>query len=497
MTAAREVLERARGWPLALAVTALAALLRLPHLDRPGVLVFDETYYVKDAWTLLHLGYEGRWPEDPDPAFESGAVDGYSTTASYVVHPPAGKWLIAIGLRLLGAQDPVGWRLSSAVAGVLLVLLVARIGRRLLRSTALGGLAGLVVAVDGVAIAHSRTALLDGFLALGVLAAFGALLLDRDAARRRLARLTAPPRTPAPWGPAFGVRPWRIAAGVLLGLALGVKWSALWFVAAFGLLTVAWDASARWRAGIPRWWQAAVLRDGPLAALALLPTALLTYLATWSGWFATSGGYHRQWAATHPGEGLTWLPEALRSLGQYHRDMWAFHTTVTSEHPYAAHPVGWLLQWRPTAFFYTSPEPARQVCDADQCSQTVTSLGNPLVWWLGTAAVLACAWWLLRRRDGVAGAALAGVAAGWLPWLAFSHRTVFTFYVVVLLPWLALCLAWAAGRWWRSSGPLGRGALVGVVVVVLAVSWFFLPVWTGEVLTFGQWQRRQWLPSWV
>ncbi|WP_182113234.1 MULTISPECIES: dolichyl-phosphate-mannose--protein mannosyltransferase [unclassified Actinotalea] len=494
-------LEAAQGWPATLAVAGVAAALRLPALDRPDVLVFDETYYVKDAWTLLHLGYEGSWPPDADEAFAAGDVDGFSTDPSYVVHPPVGKWVIALGLRLLGADDPVGWRLGTVVAGIVLVVLMTRVARRLLGSTALGVVAGLLVAVDGAAIVMSRTALLDGVLATLVMAAFAALLVDRDRARARLAAATWPPRAPSRWGPWSAVRPWRVLAGVLLGLAVGTKWSALWFVAVLGLVTVAWDASARRRAGVALWWQAALVRDALPAFVAIVPTAALTYVLTWTGWLRTSGGYGRSWAATHPGEGLTWLPDPLRALAEYHRQNWTFHTGLSTDHPYESSPLGWLVQWRPTSFFYDAPEPAQQACGAARCAQAVTSLGNPLVWWLGAAAVVACAWWVVRWADGVAAVALAGLAAGWLPWFAYPERTIFTFYTIVMLPWLVLCLTWAAARAlaWARDEPrrsIVRTLLVAAAILVVVTTAFFWPVWTGEVITFRSWQLRQWLPDW-
>ena len=489
--------HRLRGWLVAAAVTALAALLRLPALGRPHRLVFDETYYVKDAWTLLHLGYEAQWPQEPNPAFEAGDVDTYLSTASYVVHPQVGKWVLAIGEWIVGVTDPVGWRLSTAVAGILAVLLLTRIARRLFRSTALGALAGVLMAVDGLAIVHSRTGLLDNVLMLFVLAAFGALLLDRDRAAVRLAAATAPPRAPARYGPWLGWRPWRWAAGVLLGLGLGTKWSALWFVAAFGLMTVAWDASARYRAGVVRWWQATLLRDAGAAFVSLVPVAALTYVAGWASWFASSAGYDRQWAAEHPGEGVTWLPEALRSWWHYHQEMWDFHTGLTSGHSYAAHAYTWLVQWRPTSFFYESPEPAQAACGADRCSQAVTSLGNPLVWWLGTVAILVAVWWVVRRRDGIAAVALTGVAAGWLPWLLFPERTIFTFYAIVFLPYLILVLVHVVGRWLEHPTSRRIAVAAGVGVLILAVSAFYWPIWTAVTVPFRFWQLHMWLPSWV
>ena len=96
------------------------------------------------------------------------------------MHPPAGKWVIAIGEWMFG-MTPFGWRFMVAVTGTLAVLMTARIGRRLFRSTLLGCVAGLLLSVDAMEYVHSRTALLDPLLMFWVLAAFGALVVDRDA----------------------------------------------------------------------------------------------------------------------------------------------------------------------------------------------------------------------------------------------------------------------------------------------------------------------------
>ena len=110
--------------------------------------------------------------------------------------------MISLGEQLFG-MTPFGWRFVVAVTGTLAVLMVARIGRRLFRSTLLGCIAGLLLAVDGMAFVHSRTALLDPLLMFWALAAFGALLIDRDRTRGRLSdRLQAAETTgSAPgWG---------------------------------------------------------------------------------------------------------------------------------------------------------------------------------------------------------------------------------------------------------------------------------------------------------
>lgn len=489
----------AGGWVTTGAVTALAAALRLPALGRPHVLVFDETYYVKDAWTLLNVGYEAVWEPEVDQDFAAGDVSRYSTDPSFVVHPQVGKWVVAAGLRLFGADDPVGWRFGVAIAGILTVLLLVRAGRRLLGSTALAAIAGTALAIDGSAIVHSRIALLDGILGMWLVAAFAALLVDRDRTRARLAAATGPPRAPTRFGPGLGPRPWRIVAGVMLGLALGTKWSAIWFVAVFGLLTVGWDASARYRAGVRRWWQGTLLRDAVPAFVAIVVVAAVTYVASWLSWFRARG-WGREWAATQE---PSWIPEWLRSLWFTHEKIWEFHTGLVAEHPYSAHPITWLLQLRPTAFWYNPVSGPSAECPVKDCTQTITSLGNPLIWWLATAALVACVWWAVRRRDGVAAAVVTGVAAGWLPWFAYDDRPVFTFYAVAFLPWLALGLAWGVGRLltWSRGDPVREQRVSTVLIVLgaltLALSAIMYPLWTGQVIPVQLWQIRQWLPGWV
>ena len=50
--------DRPWGWLGPLLVTAFGAFLRFDRLRVPRALIFDETYYAKDAWSILHHGVE-------------------------------------------------------------------------------------------------------------------------------------------------------------------------------------------------------------------------------------------------------------------------------------------------------------------------------------------------------------------------------------------------------------------------------------------------------
>lgn len=506
--------ERLVGWAWSIAVTVFAAVLRFPGLGRPHELVFDETYYVKDAWSLLVHGYEANWSQDPNAQFAAGDTSGLQTSAEYFVHPQLGKWLIAWGIQLGGGVgSSAAWRLSAAVFGTLAVLLIARIARRLFSSNAWGVVAGLLLAVDGEAVVMSRVSLLDPFLMFFVLAAFGCLLLDREQSRRLLAARTAAMLDAGRelgWGPWLGWRWWRLAAAVLLGLACGVKWSGLYFFAVFGLLSVAWDLTARRAVGVRDWPLAGLVKDGLVAGVTMTGIVLVTYLGTWWSWFTHDGGWGRTWAADNPGQGVQWLPPALRSLLKFHQDMWAFHNGLESPHSYAAHPLGWIVQWRPTSFFYPpeisglTGQEAIDACGASQCSQAITSLGNPLLWWAGAAALLVAVVWLVRYRDWRAAAVLSGIVAGWLPWFAYAHRTIFTFYSIAFTPWVVLTLVYVMTLVVGPPDPdhprgrrravIGVGALVAAIV---GVGLYFYPIWAAWVVPWTFWHGHMWLQSWV
>jgi dolichyl-phosphate-mannose--protein O-mannosyl transferase len=485
-------------WLGPLLVTIFGGVLRFLHLGRPHAVVFDETYYVKDAYSILRFGYERAYVDSADTHLLAGQTDLYRDRATFVVHPPIGKWIIAAGEKVAGL-DPFGWRLGVAILGTLSIFLICRVAMRMTRSILLGCVAGLLLSLDGLALVMSRTALLDGILSFFVLAGFACLLVDRDRCRERLAAGLPPPR----------LRPWRLVAGLCLGLAVGTKWSAVPFIAALGLMTVLWDAGARRATGQRRPMLTALRRDAPpaFAALVLLPMAV--YLASWSGWLATGGGWSRKWAEGRDSS-FAFIPDPLRSLWHYHSEILTFHTHLTQEHPYQSSPWGWSVLARPVAYYSTNLTEGQDGCDAPKCVREVLGIGTPALWWTATAALLYMVWRWAGARDWRAGAVLGAVAAGWLPWFRYGDRPIFYFYAIAFLPFLVLAVTFTLGdiigpapdpetatvrtRRRRAIG----AAVAGSVVALVVVNFFYLyPVLTAGTLPRPAWLDRMWFRSWI
>ena len=490
---------RRGGWLATLVIGLIAGLLRFVRLDLPPGKIFDEIYYACDARNLLRYGVEHDTVAGNANCVPKGG-------AAFIVHPPLGKWAIAVGEKLFGFNE-FGWRFSAAVCGTLTVVVLVRVTRRMTGSTLLGCLAGLLLSLDGLHFVQSRTSMLDIFLVFWTTSAFACLVADRDWVRARLA--AADDLALVGRGPRLGLRrPWLLAAGGCLGAALATKWSAIYFLAVLGLLAFAWEVGARRTAGIGQPFRAVLVRSAGPLVLALIALPVLLYVASWFGWFHSDLGYDRQWAATHPASGLGHaVPDIFRSWWQYHREIYGFHEALSSKHPYQSHPLGWLFLARPVSYYYPQGiGPGQFGCTVAACSSEVLAIGTPAIWWASIFALLGCTWLWVSRRDWRAGAVVLLVATGIAPWIRddLNQRTMFLFYALPSVPFLCLALALCAG--W-ALGPAGASArrravaatAVGSYLAVVVVNFaYFYPILAAVTLPYASWYARMWFPTaWI
>ena len=457
-------------------IIALAAFLRLWNLGYPRKLVFDETYYVKDAWTLWNTGAEKAWPNNANSAFEAGQVNTYLHDPSFVVHPPLGKWIMGLGMWVFDPTNSFAWRISVALLSIAAVGLIMLVARILFQTQIWSLAAGFLFAIDGHAIVLGRTGLLDSILMFFALLAFYFLL--RHLQTRTLGKPT--------WR-----QPWLVATGMTLGAASAVKWSGLYFLAAFGLYVVISDAIERRKRTESREWIAPSVFQSLISFALMVPIAIATYLASWTGWLVTSGGYDRDSD-----------PNPFIALWKYHQDAYNFHVNLHTPHSYASNPFTWLFAIRPTSFFYEGLSAGESGCTSSSgCSSAITALGNPFIWLPAAAAVFLLAYLFATRKSKVGGLILLGIAGGYLPWLAFLNRTVFQFYAIAFLPWMILALIYVIRMYLHTRTteqlPSAIKFVGGYFGLTFAVSLFFLPIWIGTWTPYWYWHLHMWLPSWI
>jgi dolichyl-phosphate-mannose--protein O-mannosyl transferase len=405
--------------PISLIIT-FALILRLWRLNLPTGYIFDEVYYAKNANSLIRNGVELN-------------AQGQ---AEFIVHPPLGKWLIGIGIKVFG-NDEFGWRISAAVIGTLSVVLIYLITKELFKSVFLSNVAAALMALDGLALVMSRVALLDIFLMFFILLAFY-FLIKNDL-----------------W-----------LSGVAIGLAAATKWSAIFLIPFFILLTL-------------NSLQIEPVKWVKRAAQFIFMPALI-YLISWSGWIFTGSGWDRQSGSN-----------VFTSLWKYHTAILDFHRNLVETHSYAANPWSWLILGRPTSFFYQTPSG----CGASTCSQEILAIGTPILWWVGIFAIALTFGFFVAHRDRISTVILAGIAGTYLPWFLIQGRTTFYFYAISILPFLILALIYAF-NWALKYGDYRKQIILFLAVVALNFI-YFLPILLGIEIPYSQWLSRMWLRSWI
>ncbi|MEA2566763.1 MAG: dolichyl-phosphate-mannose-protein mannosyltransferase [Actinomycetota bacterium] len=417
-----------------MAVTTFGAVLRFARLAYPNALVFDEVYYAKDA--CLYLAKGMRFCGTP------------AATEQSFVHPPLGKWIIAVGIRVFGFNS-FGWRFMAAVFGTAMIPIAFLIGRKLFGRWG-GVVTGLLVATDFLLIVQSRAAMLDIFLAFFVVLGFLFVVLERERVARMRDR----------GGGGLDLR-WRLAAGASFGAAASVKWSGAYAFAAGGFLVIFWTvgtALAMRRAEAPGERPRA---PGPLTELNFTIVAMAfpfvaVYLLSYSVWFYDHHFSFSQF-------------QGLQS------SMLQYHLHLTQKHTYASPAWKWPLLWRPVAYYFTGGAKATHIL----------AVGNPATWWPALAAGVWMAVQAFRYPHTAEGRRIAGqggpvrtlslrggfpdfspapprrssrwsylygvlwapatlVILAWLvqylPWANFS-RPQFFFYMAPIVPFMMLALA--------------------------------------------------------
>lgn len=335
-------------------------------------------------------------------------------------HPPLGKLLFAAGMALFG-DTPLGWRVVSTLAGTAGIGLTYWLGARLWGAPAAGLVAAALLALDLLWFLFSRLIMYDIFLATFVLAGLALAWRHRETG---------------------GLVP-LAAAGVAIGLASAVKWAGLWTLAP-ALVACAFAPRPPTLTG--------VIGRGTLLGAGVA----LGYLVPWL--------YHVVALGYGPAE-----------VVQQHGEMLGYHVALrASADPNAqwTTPLRWLLN-EPLNF-----------TSRDDRSVWVPALANPLLFWGGLVATAWCAWRALRTagwRERLASPHVflaVWVLAFYLPWFAFP-RIKYFYYLLPLLPALAIALTGGLAAVLSGAGPRRRLAVAGYAMGLAALGAGMYPTVTG------------------
>jgi dolichyl-phosphate-mannose-protein mannosyltransferase len=425
---------RAGRWEVAvplLIVLVLSAATHLLGLSHPRSVVFDEVHFgdFATAYCCHHRYF-------------------------FDVHPPHAKLLIAGAARLLGYHggvsfsgigqpygeiSPIPLRIVPALAGTCLPLIFFGLLRQLGASAPAALFGGLLLVFDNALTLHTRIVEPDGILLAATFGALSAwLAAERASSARRRTLLD-------------------LAAGGLVGLAMGTKFLGLAVAGLIGLLLLLHVVRDRRPGNVAFWLKQAAWVGG---------SALLVYALGWVLHFAL---------LTQPGPGDIWgrpTGHLFADIVRVHRTMLSANVEMQQTHPYGSRWWSWPLMVRPIYYWAAKASPARMYL-----------IGNPLVWWGGTLMFvvvvvdLALSRVTTLRVDPLPGRErprfwlpCLGFAAFYLPLAAVSRVLFMYHYFTPLLFSLLLVVLWLdhAG-WTRPASLLRQRASYHVAIALLVL----------------------------
>jgi dolichyl-phosphate-mannose-protein mannosyltransferase len=370
---------------------------------------FDEIYHARSAWEQL-LGLD----------------------ATENTHPPLGKLIIAVGIKIFG-MNPFGWRVMGALFGALMIPFIYLIARRLLNSVLFGMLAAFLFSFDFMRFTQSRIATIDVYAIFFILASYAALLVWMQTNPFSGGRL----RRAIPL----------LLSGIAVGLGAGAKWICLYADVGLAILFFAHlinQISVHRKSAstaINRW------------AIEQILVAIVCFVAIPIGLYIAA--YIPYMLINNTG---------LEGIIANQKHMWSYHANVTAEHPYSSQWYTWPLMIKP--MWYYSGASVMQ----EGMASTIIVYGNPAVWFTGlygfffiVASNLASlfrgnksnsndwpeSWKRSRMYRGAGFFLITAALAQFLPWAIIPRKIVFIYHYFASVPFITI--SWVVMLHWLTE----------------------------------------------
>jgi len=459
-----------KEWVLILILIILASVTRFLYLGYPKEVVFDEVYFAK--WVTNY--FKGDFYFD--------------------IHPPLAKMMLAALAKIFGYTNfgntsfisQIGDKYDTdfykflrgveAFFGVILVLGVYALGKRMFQNKWPGFLAALLVVFDNAILVQSRFIFTDVFLlAFGVI---GLYFIYRLKEHKKLDGNA--------WVDLF-------FAALFLTAAVLVKWTALVFlgVGIFVLFLTHCCGKAR---KIKLF-----IKEGAII--------MIIFFAVYFGVFAVhllslpnTGGPNadaflsaRSQSALLGNQyyGKYQPPSLISRIVELNISMFRANAGLNAKHAYSSKWYSWPIMYRPIYDW--------NKVNNDGTNSRIYLIGNPLIWWLGFLAVifaiLALLYELRFKEKTIYFQPLLILIFGYLlnllPYLGIS-RPAFLYHYFPSFIFMSLItgfLLWI----FLERKPL---ILIFIFVVLISSFIYFAPLSYGLPMSDVEYNARVWLPSW-
>jgi dolichyl-phosphate-mannose--protein O-mannosyl transferase len=391
------------------------------------------------------------------------------------VHPPLGKWLIAIGEFFFGHTNAFGWRFMPALIGSATILLTIILAKILFNNNLIALLSGLFLSLEGTNLVMSRTAMLDIFLAFFILLTgiFFCLWVKHNKTK------------------------YLVFLSIFGGMASSVKVSGAFLVIAIAIFI---------------FFNGVICHldylKSFLRSLFVLAISFLTYAFTWVSWFFSSGGYNR---TSYTGSNK--ILSAIISFFNYQKQIITSNMDLTDPHTYGSYAWQWIFNTHPTVLYNKNSN-----CLINSkmlaCSTEVISLGNLALWLIFVFACLFFITYFFRTKNMGIGLLLIMFFSFLLPFFITYKRTIFQFYLSAISSFACIIVASFIGlilfgektlKWNRTKmitkvkkkfSIFRKTSAIFLILIIIVFACIFIKIWLGIPMYYDDHEKLMWLNTW-
>lgn len=301
-------------------------------------------------------------------------------------HPPLGKLIQSIPIKIFHKMAPFYYRLMGNIAGILMVFVMYLFGKKLFKKRIYATTSALLMAFDTFHFAQTRMGTVDSFLVLFIMLAFYFMynFINKESEIRNL-----------------------FLSGLFFALATSTKWIGLY--AGFALAIIFFIHIIK-----NKRFSLQLILYGTIFFV-IIP--LLIYLGTY---------------LIYPN--VEWLNNfSIKEIFAQTIRMFNYHASLTETHFFSSPYYTWPISYKPV-WYYSSDLNINMHAG-------ITGVGNIIIWWFGIIGFFYLIYTLIKQKEKTAFFLVSAIAFTFLPFV-FISRAMFLYHYFAIVPFIMLAVVY-------------------------------------------------------
>lgn len=396
-----------------------------------------------------------------------------------ITHPPLGKSLLAIGIRIFG-MNPFGWRFMGTLFGIMMLPLMYIFAKRLLRRTTFAFIATFLLMFDFMHFAQARMATIDSYAIFFIILMFLFMFeyFKMNFNKDKLYKTFIP----------LGL------SGIAFGLGSATKWLCLYsgvglaiiffyimikrfreYYAAKLLMNEEGCRHVELYRRVVKSYYYKLIMTLVFCIIAFIVIPALIYYLSYIPYMRVENN-----------------PYDFKMILENQKYMFNYHSTLDTSahpHPFASRWSTWILNIRPVYLFQGKGYPANMI-------SSLSTFGNPIIWWgfIPGLIIILIAKFYEKNFEGALGfIAVAGLAE-FIPWIFISRET-YIYHYFASIPFVILIITMACKFIWERF-KFGKYFVLAFMLASVIMFIMFYPMITGVPVLRSYAESLRWLETW-